>query len=123
VSSSSVLLKKLVNLLPFKGGCAGFLTRRCGKLSPKQEWKNRKKNNLQNLPASTSSKGVGFQSKAVIHRRWCRKPENYTYVKPVGDNTHLSLESGIPVATTQTRKDRKPRTGKRPPSDKTAAGE
>ena len=64
---------------------------------------------------------VDFQGKAVIHRRWCRKPENYTCAKTVGDNIHLILESGITVATTQTKKDRKRRTGKRPPSDKTAA--
>jgi hypothetical protein len=59
----------------------------------------------------------------VIHKRWCRKPENYTCAKTVGDNIDLILKSGITVATTQTKKDRKRRTGKRPPSDKTAAGQ
>jgi hypothetical protein len=57
----------------------------------------------------------------VIHRRWCRKPENYTCAKPVGDNIDVILESAITVATTQTKKDRKRRTGKWPPSVKTAA--
>jgi hypothetical protein len=35
----------------------------------------------------------------VIHKRWCRKPENYTCAKTVGDNIDLILESGITVAT------------------------
>jgi hypothetical protein len=57
----------------------------------------------------------------VIHKGWCRKPENYTCAKTLGDNINLILESGIAVATTQTKKDRKRRTEKRPHSDKTAA--
>jgi hypothetical protein len=48
----------------------------------------------------------------VIHRRWCRKPEDYTCAKTVGDNIDLILESGITVATTQTKKDPEPWTGK-----------
>jgi len=72
-------------------------------------------------PDPQTSKGVDFQRNAVIHKRWCRKPENYTCAKTVGDNIDLILESGITVATTQTKKDRTRRAGKRPPSDKKAA--
>jgi hypothetical protein len=57
----------------------------------------------------------------VIHKRWCRKPENYSCAKTVGDNIDLILKSGITVATSQTKKDCKRKTGKRPSSDKTAA--
>jgi hypothetical protein len=39
----------------------------------------------------------------------------------VGDSIYLILESGIIVATNQTKKDPKPWTGKRPPSEDTAA--
>jgi len=57
----------------------------------------------------------------VIHKRWCRNPENYAGVKVLGDSLNLILKSGITVATNQTEKDRKPWTGKRPPSENPAA--
>jgi hypothetical protein len=57
----------------------------------------------------------------MIHKHWCRKPGNYTCAKPVGDNIDLILQSGITVAITQIKKDRRRRTGKRPPSEKPAA--
>ena len=44
---------------------------------------------------------VDVESNAVIYERWCRNGGSYTSVNIVGDSIHLTLESGIIVATNQ----------------------